>query len=157
VVSELSDLEIVGINVCRDVEQLTADEECMREQEFREEYHKGGEAKWQNFYFQNHVLARDVHIEICNHVRQALDENENEGLGVEKIVVYHQPGSGGSTINKTQSKSQLYFSRSFSRLSTNFKMASSLLLSSNTSIGLISLSSSSFSPNFRNWPIWSHV
>ena len=100
VFSELSDLEIVGINECRDVEQLTAGEECMREQEFREEYHKGGEVKWQNFYFQDHVLARDVHRELCSHVRQALDENENEGLGVEKVAVYHQPGSGGSTTSR---------------------------------------------------------
>jgi hypothetical protein len=50
VVSELSDLEIVGINECRGVEQLTADERCTKEQEFREEYHRGGEAKWQNFF-----------------------------------------------------------------------------------------------------------
>lgn len=99
-VNELSDLDIVSINESFDIEHLDDEEKHLKEQQAREEYYQGGCIQWSNFFFKDQVLERDVYKELETHIRHAVELYDQEYLAVQKVAVYHQPGSGGSTTSR---------------------------------------------------------
>ncbi|XP_070552045.1 sterile alpha motif domain-containing protein 9-like [Ptychodera flava] len=102
----LSDLEILSMNECEeetksmDYKQLT---EFLRSKELL--FYQGYPVSWWNFWANDntygHVLKRTKHDELKKHVQDALTpETREEMKRVPTVLLYHQPGAGGTTLTK---------------------------------------------------------
>ena len=91
---ELCDLHILGSNECENVKIA---DELLQQKEI--EFYKGGKVDWLNFFYDG-VCCRDILTSLEDKVRSALQENAIEREiteGINRITLYHQPGSGGTT------------------------------------------------------------
>ncbi|XP_059158530.1 sterile alpha motif domain-containing protein 9-like [Physella acuta] len=61
-----------------------------------ENFYRGEQVSWLNFYFHDQVLKRRIHDEFKVSVDAALNEKGEEDK-VTTVVLMHQPGSGGTT------------------------------------------------------------
>ena len=94
-VQELCDLDIVSVGECNTVTGTEVDV-LSRTQE--EKFYKCNRATWWNFHFKGHVCPRDKLEDLKGKTRQALSGDASDNDNVDFVVVYHQPGSGGTTV-----------------------------------------------------------
>ena len=95
--NEWSDLEVLSVNQCAE-EELDQDELLKKSQQTEEEYFRGQEVKWWNFYFKSHVLEREQTRELRSHISDLLDGKvlDDERVGVVNVI--YQAGAGATTI-----------------------------------------------------------
>ena len=93
--NDMCDLEILGSNAC-EVGELDMDKMC---NEMEEQFYRGAEVDWWNFAFQTHVCKREKLGDLKRKVRESLQGKSlaDDNL-VGRVVLYHQPGAGGSTV-----------------------------------------------------------
>ncbi|KAJ8312092.1 hypothetical protein KUTeg_009465 [Tegillarca granosa] len=99
---ELSDLDILGSNVCKlQDESLTEKEREDLQQEFSEKFYSGEQAAWLNFYYPNQVLPREKSGELRRMISTSLiSEIKDPEECVRSVAIYHQPGAGGTTLGR---------------------------------------------------------
>ena len=100
--NELSDLEVLSAVQCENAEILGTDKIDDYRRKVEAAFYKGGEVCWWNFYFPDHVCVRKSGKKAKDHVRRFLDQRPDTGIGIGigKVIVYHQPGAGGTTTCK---------------------------------------------------------
>ncbi|KAK6962767.1 sterile alpha motif domain-containing protein 9, partial [Biomphalaria glabrata] len=67
--------------------------------EVEQQFYRGEEVQWLNFWFRDQVLERDVHDNLKDVVEKALKGNTDEDK-VTYVELLHQPGAGGTTTAK---------------------------------------------------------
>ena len=95
--NDLVDLEILGRNECENAA------EAPNRQDIQDSFYKGKEVEWWNFQFEDQVCTRHLHKRLKRQVENALSEKvHGEGLAqhVGRVVLYHQPGAGATTVAK---------------------------------------------------------
>ena len=92
----MCDLEVLGCNSC-DVSEL--DDMNKKSKAMEEQFYRGAEVDWWNFAFGSHVCKREKFDELKMNVRESLMHNTlGEDNLVGRVVLYHQPGAGGTTL-----------------------------------------------------------
>ncbi len=99
---DLSDLEILGSNMCTTEEARLEDKQELHKfvQDAEDRFYRGGQVSWWNFYFKTHVLKRDKHTDLMEYIKNALQGVQGERSydeNVRRVALYHQPGAGGTT------------------------------------------------------------
>ncbi|KAL3856191.1 hypothetical protein ACJMK2_010970 [Sinanodonta woodiana] len=104
---DLCDLEILGARECENQEAMVdnADEnqEAMvdnsdgHRRKIEEDFYKGYQVSWWNFWYSGQVLRRNEQDNIFKHILDVSsgDLPHNDKVGC--VAIYHQPGSGGTT------------------------------------------------------------
>ena len=95
--NEWSDLDILSMTQCID-EDLNQDELDKKSRQTEEEFFRGQEVKWWNFYFKTHVLEREQTKELRSLVSDLLDGKISDDERVGVVNLLHQPGAGATTI-----------------------------------------------------------
>ena len=97
--NRLYDLEVVGANHCDNC-AIIKDKERLKElkKQMEEKFYRGEKVDWWNFWFKTQVQRRDVHEELKEMVTKCLNGDVSEEDKIGSVTLYHQPGSGGSTI-----------------------------------------------------------
>lgn len=95
----LTDIDILSAEQCRnESEQMSAEQRRTHEKNLEKTFYKGGQsADWWNFFYPNHVGERSdfqVHKEV---IAEKLKNSKGEAL-IERHVIEHHPGAGGSTL-----------------------------------------------------------
>lgn len=102
--NDLGDLEILSADHLSNLEiSLGNDADKLRtmSKEKQKRFYQGDEVDWWNFWFETHVLRRDILGRLLDSTNSALSGLANEtGERVSVVAIYHQPGSGGTTIAK---------------------------------------------------------
>ena len=93
----LTDLEIVASNECESLQKDIAKEELI-DKELT--FYKGAEVSWWNFWCKSHVIERDIIHKIKQQIILAVQNGSDGEDFISKIFLYHQPGSGATTIAK---------------------------------------------------------
>nr|XP_006824755.1 PREDICTED: sterile alpha motif domain-containing protein 9-like [Saccoglossus kowalevskii] len=98
-----TDLEILSCNeCCQDGLSLKQMDDFLRKKEMQ--FYQGHQVDWWNFWAtdqgKNHVLKRDKHQDLKDRLTQVLYPTSKSGAGekVMTVLLYHQPGAGGSTM-----------------------------------------------------------
>ncbi|KAL8586965.1 hypothetical protein ACOMHN_062376 [Nucella lapillus] len=102
--NEWSDLEILSTNQCSDeandlLKEGVEDDFRAKSRQTEEEFYRGTQVSWWNFYFKAHVLERDQVKELQESVEEYLSSGKipkDELVGVVNFL--HQPGAGATTI-----------------------------------------------------------
>ena len=115
---DMSDLEIVGSNICSVdpddegngnsglLQESNSRSDSSKQQKLQhrarieeDKFYRGGQVTWWNFKFNNHVLKREKHDELLNHIRSAVSVQSGRSYdeNVKCVSLYHQPGAGGTT------------------------------------------------------------
>ena len=109
-----SDLTVVGSNHCENTAMTNS---CPHFDEFvkskQEKFYRGDEVEWWNLYFTeksfnnglgyNHVLKREPYSHLCKSIRQLVNihvKSDLESVNIDVVTIFHQPGSGGTTLGK---------------------------------------------------------
>ncbi|XP_052084634.1 sterile alpha motif domain-containing protein 9-like [Mytilus californianus] len=93
------DIDILSINECEDHE-MSANQDKLNEieRQHADSFYRGRGISWWNFWFEDHVLKRNIHRELDKKLQEALSRKERTVDNIiEVIKIYHQPGVGGST------------------------------------------------------------
>ncbi|XP_075880212.1 sterile alpha motif domain-containing protein 9-like [Nelusetta ayraudi] len=96
---QMYSLEILTVNHCNETSKdFISEEKANIEQKF---YH-GGKVNWLNFWLADHghvgeVIKRDAYDELSKLLNSALRSSVVHSP-VDRITIYHHPGSGGSTV-----------------------------------------------------------
>ncbi|KAK7107827.1 sterile alpha motif domain-containing protein 9-like [Littorina saxatilis] len=96
----LPDLEILSMTQCTDedfVRSGSYEEIEKRKRAMEEEFYRGKQVSWWNFFFQDHVLRRSQFDKFKDAVKAKLDDNIPDDEKVAVVTLFHQPGAGGST------------------------------------------------------------
>ena len=88
-----------------DLELLTAtdlevdiDKSNQIRKDVEQQFYKGEQADWLNFWFEDQVLKRDIHYPLRQRVEEALKGHHKEEENMVSVVpILHQPMSGGTT------------------------------------------------------------
>ena len=102
--NEWSDLKILSTNECADeaaelLKNGSQEDLQTKNRKTEEEYYRGAQVSWWNFFFKNHVLERDQTRELHERVAEFLNGSKipkDERVGV--VTLLHQPGAGATTI-----------------------------------------------------------
>ena len=102
--NEWSDLEILSTTQCSDeaddLMQKGGDKDLgTKNRQTEEEFYRGAQVSWWNFFFKTHVLERDQAKELQEKVEEFLSGSrisKDERVGV--VTLSHQPGAGATTI-----------------------------------------------------------
>lgn len=66
--------------------------------EVEQQFYRGDQAKWFNYWFDGQVLKRDIHHPLMERVEEALKGNQIEEENMVTVVpILHQPMAGGTT------------------------------------------------------------
>ncbi|XP_033862920.1 sterile alpha motif domain-containing protein 9-like [Acipenser ruthenus] len=95
----LSSLEVLSVNLCDNTNLETIQQEQASIERY---FYKGGKVKWINFWLAEKqlgetVIERDAYLEV-DQILDGILKCKKPVKSVEKITIYHQAGSGGSTI-----------------------------------------------------------
>ncbi|XP_005102074.2 sterile alpha motif domain-containing protein 9 [Aplysia californica] len=72
-----------------------------KKKEMEEGFYKGEQVDWLNFFFNDQVLERSIHHELMKVVKEALEgKGKDEDQKVKTVLLFHQPGAGGTTSAK---------------------------------------------------------
>ena len=96
----LPDLEVLSTDQCSDeaiVRRGNVEEMDKKKRTTEEEFYRGKQVSWWNFFFLDHVLKRSQFDSFLNIVKDKLSGNipDDEKVGV--VTLFHQPGAGGTT------------------------------------------------------------
>ena len=94
-----TDIEILGGEECKRI-AMTDDDITRRNRKKTEQenFYKGGDVTWWNFYYGDQVGKRDLHVKFLKQAEDILKYNRDHLIEVLKIR--HQVGAGGSTAGK---------------------------------------------------------
>uniref|UniRef100_A0A8D0GI42 SAM domain-containing protein n=1 Tax=Sphenodon punctatus TaxID=8508 RepID=A0A8D0GI42_SPHPU len=96
----MSSLEILCADQCEDTKLDLLSEEKI--QKIEQTFYQGGKVSWKNFWLADKGKCGEViEREACDEARKVLDDIlQGNGFrhSVAKLKIFHQPGSGGSTI-----------------------------------------------------------
>ncbi|XP_030850380.1 sterile alpha motif domain-containing protein 9-like [Strongylocentrotus purpuratus] len=109
--SQWSDISILAKNEC---ENTSMDESNPKFLDFVQEkesrFYQGHEVDWWNFYLSeerlnggkgfNHVLKRQVYKRLYSDVHEVLDSQGKKVSSISMATVFHEAGSGGTTVAK---------------------------------------------------------
>ena len=100
--NELVDLEILSKSECDDAElMLDKVKRAQIRREEEEKFYRGENVSWWNFYFPDHVLKRDVHVQLKRKIKEAIEgKHADEDNKIGLVNIYHQPGAGATTTAK---------------------------------------------------------
>ena len=96
----LPDLEILSMNQCADEDFVRRGNDTEMDKKKRtteEEFYRGKQVSWWNFFFRDHVLRRSQFDFLLEIVKKKLDDNIPDDERVAVVTLFHQPGAGGST------------------------------------------------------------
>nr|KAG5704844.1 hypothetical protein BaRGS_001315 [Batillaria attramentaria] len=96
----LTDLDILSISQCADDDLMhkgKVEEVDEFQRKAEEDFYRGKQVTWWNFYFGNHVRRRTQFDELKEKVEKALEGDIPEDEKVAVITLLHQPGAGGTT------------------------------------------------------------
>ena len=94
--NDLCDIDILSCNECEN-ETIDGAEDGKHKQSAEEDFYRGVQVTWWNFFYQGQVLVRKDHRVFMAGVQDALKGQTAYGEKIVKAVIYHQPGSGGTT------------------------------------------------------------
>ena len=106
---EWTDISVLARNMCENSQKInpTKFEKDMEEAELK--FYRGHSVEWLNFYScehyqktgngSDHVLQRNVHSSLMKKIDDAIKKCDSED-DIELISIYHEPGSGGTTVAK---------------------------------------------------------
>ena len=99
--NQMTDLEILASNECEE-DDLGKDEINLKNyiDKVEENFYRGAEVSWWNFWAEDQVLRRDKHSALMQIVQHALLGNLQDEDFVGHLILYHQPGAGGTTTAK---------------------------------------------------------
>jgi hypothetical protein len=97
---ELCDLEILASNECCEFKQMNEEDKEVQHRTNGENFYRGGIVTWQNLYFSDQVLYRDVHNNLMERVNDVIKCHSDYNQSERHVMVYHQPGAGGSTTSR---------------------------------------------------------
>ena len=90
-----TDLEIVSGEECmHQLEEMDKNMRTLKMEETKETFYRGKGISWWNFYFNGQVGRRSVFDDYCRIVRNRVEKGKN----VERFVINHNPGAGGTTL-----------------------------------------------------------
>ena len=94
--NDLCDIDILSRNECEHetVDDIEDDKHMLNAEE---DFYRGIQVTWWNFYYTDQVLVRKGHGVFMSLVQDALKGQITYGEKIAKAVIYHQPGSGGTT------------------------------------------------------------
>ena len=97
----MTDLEILASNEC-DEDEIGKDEISFKNyiDKVEENFYRGAEVSWWNFWADEQVLRREKHSALLQIVQNALSGNLQDEEFVGHLILYHQPGAGGTTTAK---------------------------------------------------------
>ena len=96
----LPDLEILSVTQCADEDFVMRgnDQEMeKRKRTTEEEFYRGKQVSWWNFFFRDHVLRRSQFDSLLDVVKKKLNDNIPDDEKVAVVTLFHQPGAGGTT------------------------------------------------------------
>ncbi|XP_069056039.1 sterile alpha motif domain-containing protein 9-like [Pleurodeles waltl] len=97
---KLCSLEILCVDECNNIKPDFWSAEKVHEVEST--FYQGGKVTWNNFWLADKKICGDViEREACREVQDILNDILHEGkikLSIARIKIFHQPGSGGSTV-----------------------------------------------------------
>lgn len=95
-----TDIEILSGEECKREEMFDNDDVVRRQRkkDEQENFYKGRDVSWWNFYYGDQVGKRDLHSKYLKSVQKKL-KAKSEKL-IETVKIRHQPGAGGSTAGK---------------------------------------------------------
>ncbi|XP_074552058.1 sterile alpha motif domain-containing protein 9-like isoform X2 [Halichoeres trimaculatus] len=96
---QMYSLEILTVDHCGDTNEDFIHEE---KENIEKMFYRGGRVTWLNFWLAEHkyvgeVVKRDAYDEVSKLLCDALEGNADE-TPVNRINIFHHPGSGGSTV-----------------------------------------------------------
>lgn len=94
--NDLCDIDILSCNECEN-ETVDGAEDGKHKQAVEEDFYRGVQVTWWNFFYQGQVLVRKDHRVFMTGVQDALRGQTAYGEKIAKATIYHQPGSGGTT------------------------------------------------------------
>ena len=97
--NKLCDIEILSRNECEN-EVINEIRNSKHQRQVEEDFYRGLQVSWWNFYYQGQVLLRKEHCDFLSQVVHALNGNIAYGEKIARAVIYHQPGAGGTTSAK---------------------------------------------------------
>ena len=103
-VNQWTNLDILLANECSR-ESHTVDDAILRHRtrtQVLENFYRGEEVTWWNFWFEDQVLSRHIHKDLTRMVKDALSGRvpDTDDSVIRHVTLYHQPGSGATTIAK---------------------------------------------------------
>ncbi|XP_064611780.1 sterile alpha motif domain-containing protein 9-like [Liolophura sinensis] len=99
--NSLTDIDILSLNQCQESEFQDTPEKLQEKQRTEEEqFYKGNEVSWWNFWFKNHVCQRKELSKLTHQVKVSLQGDIRGGDKVGRVHLYHQPGAGCTTLSK---------------------------------------------------------
>ncbi|XP_069511091.1 sterile alpha motif domain-containing protein 9-like [Ambystoma mexicanum] len=97
---KLCSLEILCVDQCNDIKPDFWSQETIHEIESN--FYHGGKVSWSNFWLADKKICGEViEREACREVQDILNDILHGGkikLSIARIKIFHQPGSGGSTV-----------------------------------------------------------
>ncbi len=95
--NEFVDLDILSATQCEDAEIISNQDGFEKfRKDVEEEFYRGGQICWWNYWCYDSVLQRSEHQTLLRMVRATLGgDTEDDNIG--KVTLYHQPGAGGTT------------------------------------------------------------
>lgn len=94
----LNDIELLSGDECSlEIRKLSEEKQIQKEKEERENFYKGIDATWWNFFFKTHVCERTILTEYTEDIQAKLTNGKKR---LEMVQILHQPGSGGTTLGK---------------------------------------------------------
>ncbi|XP_033999463.1 sterile alpha motif domain-containing protein 9-like [Trematomus bernacchii] len=96
----LDSLEIISVDQCDDTNvDIMSEEEI---QQIERNFYHGGKIKWKNFWLSDkqkcgNIIKRDAYSETST-ILDRIKQRHKAERPIESVNIYHQPGSGGSTV-----------------------------------------------------------
>ena len=94
--NKLCDIEILSRNECEN-EMVNEILNAKHRRKVEEDFYRGLQVSWWNFYYQGQVLLRKDHSDFRSQIVNALNGNLEYGEKIAMAKIYHQPGAGGTT------------------------------------------------------------
>ncbi|XP_016427915.1 sterile alpha motif domain-containing protein 9-like [Sinocyclocheilus rhinocerous] len=99
-VEHMNSLEVVCVDQCDETNVNLMEQEQI--QKIEQYFYQGGKIDWVNMWLADNnkceeVIKRDAYAEI-NKMLEDLERSDSLKRSIENINIYHEPGSGGSTV-----------------------------------------------------------
>lgn len=94
---KLDDIELVSEDLCMQFEQMSESKRMEKEKIDKENFYRGNEVSWYNFFTRTHVCIRDVFLKHVSVIKEKIKNGEDK---FEIVEILHQPGAGGTTLGK---------------------------------------------------------
>lgn len=96
----MNSLEVVSVDQCDETNVKVMEQDQIQKTE--QYFYQGGKIDWMNLWLADRnqcgeVIKRDAYAEI-NKMLEDLERTDSLKRSIENINIYHQPGSGGSTV-----------------------------------------------------------